>query len=313
MQPLTHHQIMTLVEPFARRGRHVDLAASNRVERRLVFKPTPHGDGLHETLTLEQPDDRFFRLTRQLRRDDGSGLQASLMAEGADAGMLLQRIDAVAAQRQFRAGDGLDTALSFRLDGGSAALILTETTTRLGDYTLACRVPRTRTMAAELELSAPADSAVALPEDLLAVIGWDWSPLRRGKPGVWTGKVRLRGKEPRRSSSAERKLERTLRHLVATLSRPPADFHALHAGARWVAALRRGIPLLTVAGMIGGVMMLPRAVVDEFSPLRLMMFNLPTLLLAVAFSMQELPRFEIPPWPRPLKPSDWPPLRGRSN
>lgn len=313
MQPLTHHQIMALVEPLARRGRHVDLAASNRVERRLVFKPTPHADGLHETLTLEHPDDRFFHLTRQLRRDDGSGLQASLMAEGTDAAVLLQRIDAVAAQRQFRAGGGVDTALSFRLDGGSEALILTQTTTRFGGYTLACRVPRTRTMAAELELSAPAGSSVALPDDLLAVIGWDWSPLRRGKPGVWTGKVRLRGKEPRRSSSAERKLERTLRHLVATLSRPPADFHALHAGARWGAALRRGIPLLTVAGMIGGVMMLPRAVVDDFSPLRLMMFNLPTLLLAVAFSMQELPRFEIPPWPRPLKPSDWPPLRGRSD
>jgi hypothetical protein len=52
--------------------------------------------------------------------------------------------------------------------------------------------------------------------------------------------------------------------------------------------------------------MLPRAALDDFSPLRMMMFNLPTLLLALAFSMQEMPRFEIPPWPRRLKDDDWP-------
>lgn len=307
MQPLTHHQIIGLAPPFTRRGRHVDLAASNRLERRIVFKAVEHA-ALRDTLELENPYDDYFCLTRRLQL--GGGLQARLMAEGSDAGELLQRIEAVAPQRQFSAAPGSMTALSFRLDG--AKLILTEATSQFGGYTLMTRVPRTKGMAAEFELSAPAASSVTLPEDLLAVIGWDWSPLRARKDS-WTGKVRLRGKEPRRSASAEAKLARTVQHLVATLSQPPAVFHQRYARARWGAALRRGIPLLTALGMIGGVSMLPRAALDDFSPLRMMLFNIPTLLLALAFSMQELPRFEIPPWPRRLDAAAWPLLQPSEN
>jgi hypothetical protein len=316
MQPLTHHQIIGLVEPFVRRGRHVDLAASNRLERWIVFKPVVLPDaaagraGLRELLKLEHPYDGFFRLTRRLECDDAPA--ASLVAEGADVGALLQRIEAVAPQRQFSTSADAVTALSFRLDapmrnapGAGAALVLTDAVSRFAGYTLSLRLPRTRSMAAELELAAPEGSTVVLPEDLLAVIGWDWSPLRARK-GTWTGKVRLRGKEPRRSASAEHKLQRTVRHLAATLQQPPGAFHARHAPARFGAALRRGIPSLAALGMIGGALMLPRTALEDFSPLRLMLFNLPTLLLALAFSMQELPRFEIPPWPRPLKATDWP-------
>ena len=36
--PLTHHDILALAEPFARRGRRVDLAASDRIARRVVFQ-----------------------------------------------------------------------------------------------------------------------------------------------------------------------------------------------------------------------------------------------------------------------------------
>jgi hypothetical protein len=311
MQPLTHHQIIGLIEPFTRRARHVDLAASNRQERRIVFKPTLHEGPpvLHETLELENAYDDHFVLTRGLQLH-GSELRASLMAEGRDAGELLQRVEAIAPQRQFNAAPGEMTALSFRLD--ATRLVLTEATAQFGGYTLHTRVPRVKSMAAEFELTAPAASIVTLPEDLLAVIGWDWSPLRARKEG-WTGKVRLRGKEPRRSASAEVKLARTVQHLVATLSQPPAAFHQQHARARWGAALRRGIPLLTAVGMIGGVSMLPRAALDDFSPLRMMLFNIPTLLLALAFSMQEMPRFEIPPWPRRLDDSAWPVLEPKES
>ena len=310
MQPLTHHQIIGLVEPFTRRGRHVDLGASNRLERRLVFKPIEHegSPSLRDTLELENPYDDYFCLTRRLQLE-GGGLRASLMAEGRDAAELLQRIEAVAPQRQFSAAPGSMTGLSFRLD--ARKLVLTEATSQFGGYTLHTRVPRTKGMAAEFELTAPEASPVTLPEDLLAVIGWDWSPLRASRVhrGTWTSKVRLRGKEPRRSASAEAKLARTAQHLVATLSQPPAAFHERYARARWGAALRRGIPTLTALGMIGGVSMLPRAALDDFSPLRMMLFNIPTLLLALAFSMQELPRFEIPPWPRRLDASAWPVLQ----
>jgi hypothetical protein len=314
MQPLTHHQIIGLVPPFTRRARHVDLAASNRQERRIVFKPVEHAGPplLRETLELENAYDDHFVLTRRLQLD-GSDLQASLTAEGRDAGLLLQCIEAIAPQRQFSAAPGAMTGLSFRLDATS--LILTEAVVQFGGYTLHTRVPRVKSMAAEFELTAPAAATVTLPEDLLAVIGWDWSPLRasRARKDSWTGKVRLRGKEPRRSASAEAKLARTVQHLVSTLAQPPGEFHERHARARWGAALRRGIPLLTALGMIGGVSMLPRAALDDFSPLRMMLFNIPTLLLALAFSMQEMPRFEIPPWPRRLDDAAWPVLEPKES
>ena len=35
--PLTHHEILGLVEAFSRSGRQVDLTASDRAARRLVF------------------------------------------------------------------------------------------------------------------------------------------------------------------------------------------------------------------------------------------------------------------------------------
>ena len=66
MQPLTHHQIIGLVEPFSRRARHVDMAASNRQERRIVFKPIDHAGPplLRDTLELENPYDGYFCLVR---------------------------------------------------------------------------------------------------------------------------------------------------------------------------------------------------------------------------------------------------------
>jgi hypothetical protein len=50
--PLTHHQIIELVEPFSRQGLHIDLAASDRLQRRLRFRSIePAGQPAHrETL-----------------------------------------------------------------------------------------------------------------------------------------------------------------------------------------------------------------------------------------------------------------------
>jgi hypothetical protein len=146
-----------------------------------------------------------------------------------------------------------------------------------------------------------------LPEDLLAVIGWDWAPLE-AKKDLWRSRLRLRGREPRRSRSAQVKFERTLHHLAAVMAQPPAAFQPQHARARWGAALRRAIPLLTVVGMFVGfgcLALVPRNDLEELGGLRILLFHLPTLMLAVAFSMQEMPRFEIPPLPRPLKSPAW--------
>ncbi|WP_119292228.1 hypothetical protein [Azohydromonas sediminis] len=72
---LTHHAVVALVEPFARGGRHVDLAACERRERRLLFKPpATAGDAgaPNETLRLEVLERGAYRLTRMLERRDGA-------------------------------------------------------------------------------------------------------------------------------------------------------------------------------------------------------------------------------------------------
>ena len=308
MQPLTHHQIIELVEPFTRRGRHVDLGASNRLERRLVFKPidvvgdTAGCGGLRETLTLENPYDHYFRLTRRWQHD--SGLQASLTAEGADAGALLQRIETVAPQRLFSSGPGFVTASSFSL---ADKMVLTEAVAQVMGYTLSLRVACT-SGPADVELMAPDGGDVALPEDLLAVIGWDWAPLLVQR-NLWASRLRLPRREPRRSASAEQGLQRTAQHLVSVLSQAPSAFHERHRKARWGAAFRRGIPSLAAIALLVGVgsfALLSRHEPGNVSPMLMIMFHVPTVLLALAFSLQESARFEIPPWPRRLKASAWP-------
>lgn len=348
MQPLTHHEILGLVGPFARRGRHVDLAATQRAERRLVFKAVDHPaaagglPALRESLVLENPHEGSYRLTRRvaLPAPGVAPWQATLHAEGEDPGVLLRQIETVPPQRHFTLGEGFVTAMSFRVDGWSRAsrsvagngegaegaegtggvndaegaqggviaaprLVLTEAAAQVGELTLNLRVPRVQGVAAEVEIAAVAPGALpVVPEDLLAVIGWDWAPLH-ARGGTWTSRIRLRGPEPRRSAAAEARLHRTVQHLAQVLAEPPASFHERFVGARWGVAFRRGIPLLTVAGLFAGIALMPPMDLEDASPLRMVIFHLPTLLLAAAFMMQELPRFEIPPWPRRLKTAAW--------
>ena len=67
---------------------------------------------------------------------------------------------------------------------------------------------------------------------------------------------------------------------------------------------RRSIPLLTPLALVVAVLSLPRFDV-EASPLWVLMYHVPTLLIALAFLLQELPAFEIPPWPRPRREPAW--------
>lgn len=313
--PLTHHDILGLVEPFTRRGRHVDLAASNRMERRLVFKPVVHGgDGpslltLRETLQLDSPGPDSFVLTRTVRLD--CGLQASLQATGAHPGELLAGMEAIPPQSQFRSGTGFVTAHSHRLEanaggapGSAAALRLTQAEAHVEGLTLVMKVPAVHGYPADLTLHAAPAGSIELPQDMLAVLGWDWARLDRAGEG-WTSTLGLHGKEPERSRRAERQLEKTVLHLARTLAQPPAQFHARFTAARWAVALRHAIPLLTVVGLVGGALAVPRLGIQQDSAFRMLMFNGPPLLLALGVCMKEMPRFEIPRWPRASRAASW--------
>jgi hypothetical protein len=306
--PLTHHDILGLVEPFSRRGRHLDLAASCRLQRRLAFKAVEHAaspgetPALHETLQLDCHGPASFKLLRTLTGP--AGLQASLQASGPDPGALLAAVEAVTPAQQFVQGDGFCLARCHVLPS-TGGLLMTRGLAQIGGLRLTLNVPDARGVAAELTLGVMHGDALDLPEDLLAVLGWNWTRLVPERQG-WTSKLRLPRDPFYRSRDAQAALDLAAAHLARTLAEPPGRYHDTHLAARRLAVLRRSIPALTglvllaVVGTaasqsdghnLGGGMML--------------LYHLPTAVLAGAFCLQELPRFEIPPLPRRSDAPDW--------
>jgi hypothetical protein len=315
--PLTHHEILSLVEPFTRRGRHVDLAASDRIERRLLFKPIDYLEeatelrGVREVLMLENPKSERYRLVRTLHHP--CGLDSELQVEGGEPGDLLAWIEAIPPQRHFRSKPGFRIARSYLLEttgvapaGASTArrLILTRGAAQVQGLTLKMKAQTGRGMPAELELGTNPGDTLELPEDMLAVIGWDWRRLGRVKHG-WKSTLRLRGKEPDRSRDAEVKLTRTVEHLAETLDDSPARYHERLASARWNVAFRRALPLLIGLSLIFGAPAIQFLELSEGSLLRMLIFHSPPLLMVLFFSMKEMPRIEIPPFPKPLTAVAW--------
>lgn len=309
--PLSHHEILGLVEPFTRHGRHVDLAGSDRLQRRIAFKPLDH-DGaatgalpLRETLQLESLGTGTFRLTRTLTAR--GGLQATLLAMGSQPVDLLAGVEAIAAQRQFRAGPGFLIARCYELKPAPSVedgLILTSGVVRLDGLTLTLTVSPVRGVSGDLALAPTTDETLDLPQDLLAVLGWDWTRLVPHKDG-WKSKVRLRGRAAQRTRRALAALDAAAEHLATTLAQPPARYHEQHLSARWGVVFRRAIPSLTAISLIATVILLPRFAVDENPGLWMLMYHVPTVLLALSFCLQELPQFEVPPLPRKPTSSSW--------
>lgn len=314
--PLTHHELLALAAPFVRRGHAVDLAACDRSARQLLFKPQAGpGNGaretpLQQTLRLDCSRDGRFVLTRVLAHP--SGLQATLQLGGTQAELLLDALDTVPPTGQFEHGEGYVLALSYEVldDAGVQArplpLFLCRGQVRLGllSLELKLRMPGFRSVAGDLELTPAEGLQLDLPEDLLAVQGWDWTRLERRGDG-WTSKLRLRGKALRRSRTAEAALGQAAQHLARVLAEPPAHFHHRHRLARWGAMLRRGIPTFTALGMIGGALLLPKLADTRHAGVWMALHYLPIALLALSFSLQELPQFEIPRWPRRLRQPGW--------
>ncbi len=307
--PLTHHQILGLVEPFTRSGRQLDLAASDRLDRRLDFKPRllPGSDSsgaLTETLHLECHESGNHRLTRRLAPADGPS--ATLQATGSDLARLLAQVEAVPAARQFDAGTGWRIARSHDLvaAAGAPVLVFRQGVLQLDGLQLTLSVMDVKNVAGDITLRAAPGERLALPEDLLAVLGWNWVRLVPGTDG-WTSKLRLRQRGPARSAAAEAALGQAARHLARVLAAPPAQFHAQWRGARWGVVLRRSIPSLTALGLVVGALLLPRITGNELSGVWMALHYVPIAVLALSFTLQELARFEIPPLPRRLKAAQW--------
>jgi hypothetical protein len=313
LNPLTHHEILELVAPFARRGRHVDLAATDRLQRRVVFKPLKHparqhpahqpesGDSLQlrETLTLEDLGSGAHRLTRILSPDTGP--DARLEAEGLDPGELLARIQDVPLQRQFQHTAGVTIALSFRLTSG--AMTLTCGMAQVAGVTVKLDASIPRGPAAISFATAPGE-ALELPQDALAVLGGRWSRLRRSGEG-WAAELQLSRREPRRSRDAEAAIDSAVMHIARVLEEPPHRFHERWVVARWRVFVRRIVPLAACVALIVCAAAVPKLHLAESSGLRMLILNSPPILMILFFCLREVPIVEIPPVPRRSTAASW--------
>ena len=320
--PLSHHEVLQLVEPFTRCGLHVDLQASRRQDRRLVFQSEDHDadagtPALTETLVLEQPGPGRCKLTRRLLWRDVAehpgGLEATLEVWGAQPAELLRQVQGIAPALHFGRGDGWVVFRDYTLPAGAsdaASLQLVRGMAFVDGLRLSLTLPATRRIAADLALSAPQGTAPELPEDLLAVLGWDWARLLKERQG-WTSKLRLRGSPARRSAAAVAALDRAAAHLARTLAGTPGQFHDQHVAARRLVTLRRAIPALTGLALlvsVAGMALAPRLGTPDQLGAWILLFHLPTALFALSFCLQELPRLEVPPWPRRSSLPSWRPM-----
>lgn len=305
LPPLTHHEILARIGPFARRGRSVDLDASDRARREIAFRPFDRPAGgdlpaLRETMHLDLSDPDRARLTRELTAPDG--LTARLQAEGADAARLLDRVEAVPAERQLLRIDGCAIGLQHRLDGD--ILLLREAEARLPGLRLRMTVTGVSGYPAELELLPASGTAPSFPSDLLAVQGRAWgrlTPVQRG----WLGSVMLRGADARRSADAEAMLAQAVAHLRQTLSEPPAGFHRRHRAARWRLAVREMLPMSVGLAVVALALELQRQGPERASVLALLANVAPPLLMMLYFLRREMPHIGLPRVPRHLPPNAW--------
>ena len=315
MKPLSHHEILGWIEPFARRGLQADLGASDRLAGKLTFRPQRYTLAVagapaieaSAVLQLERLEYGGFRLTRRLDLPDG--LVATLAAEGEDAGTLIADLERVPVERQQLSGPGFVLAFDHEVVPGSGdpgtRLRLSRAHARLDGFRVELDVSGTaKGLPGKLDIKAVPLRAVELPEDLLAVLGWSWTRLT-AYGDAWRAELRLRGEGLPRGQQAEARLVEAVRHLAATFAEPPTRFHERQRAARWRVTLRRAVPLLVCLLLVAAAASVRKLGLDDDAMLRMIIFNVPPLLMVAVFCLPELPRIEIPPLPKRLVAAAW--------
>jgi hypothetical protein len=209
-----------------------------------------------------------------------------------------------AAPAAEASAEAADADLLIETADGPLRPVIVAGAARIGPVLLELKAERFNGLPAELKLRTDAGGKLKLPEDLLAVIGWQHRPLRRIVT-YWRGAIRVAPREPARTADIERELGRTVAHVAETLAEPPARFHERHAGARWRVAYQRALPLLILLAISAASPSIRYLHLEDGSILRLLIFHAPPLMLLSFFLMREMPRFEIPPLPRRLVQQDW--------
>ncbi|MFM7507525.1 MAG: hypothetical protein ACKO3M_13420 [Rubrivivax sp.] len=308
--PLSHHAILALVAPFSAAGWALDLPASDRAARRLVFKPVAHAAGathpaLTETRELRDTP-RGWQLLRHLQpeRDVAlpSEMTAEVVAEDGEPAELLAAAAAIAPGDLFTAEGA---ALVLRCRPGHPPQ-LRAAQAQVAGLRVACTVSGVKGYPMQLVLKRAEGDARRLPDDLFEVLGGAWSrlvPLRTG----WESSVMLRGQGAERSADARARLALSLAHLAGVLAASPALFHQRFRARRWRIGLLRGGPLSLGVAVVA-VAFAVRGTGGQAEAMLGALANLvPPLLMALFFMRREMPRIELPRLPRSPPASSWQP------
>lgn len=321
---LTHHDIMSLVAPFAAAGLRVDLAASDRAARVLKFLPIEHAAGeiaafaVRETLLLDASLTGLYLLTRQMDPLTGTAaadavvpMPATCEAFGGEPIELLHQINSVSPARHFEMVAGTVVSRNYEIipavnDNkkaiGDSVTVLVGARAQCQGVLLKFTCEHDDPLKVELSPSHP--GRLRVPQDILAVLGKSWRAVY-DYGDHWRSTIRIDRTEPMRTTEAEQRIADALTHLAQTLAAPPEMFHPRHRPDRWRVMFRRLIPLAGCAALIGAALLVGQFPIGDGSVLQMLVFHAPPLLLIGLFLFRELPRFEVPPIPRKLRYAQW--------
>jgi hypothetical protein len=235
--------------------------------------------------------------------------------DGSDAGRLAEQVELFPLERLLGIENGVPVARNYRIEPESSSKpgaqskfrpSLRGAEARLPGLTLVFDAQTGFNIPAEMRLLPAPGYAFEPPDDLLAVLGRAWRPLRSIKQG-YKCNLGLTAKEPRHTSEAEAKLERTVRHLTRTLAAPPSQFHRRFARARWRVMARKASGALIVVGALVSGPMLLMIDLPNRSIWRFLAWNMPTVLMIGIFIFPDVPSLRIPARPRPLPDTAWTP------
>ena len=149
--------------------------------------------------------------------------------------------------------------------------------------------------------SVPEPSLPDVPDDVLAILGNQWRPLRPRGDHFRTV-LRQLGRPPRRAELADGHFRSAVSHLHGVLATPAQSYHARFQRQRRAVYLRRLRPVLLLLGIFALMPILYVAVVHGGMTLHPLMLGLTPLLMvaAIALSVREIPVMEWPDWPSPL-------------
>ncbi|MFK7859498.1 MAG: hypothetical protein AB8B64_11765 [Granulosicoccus sp.] len=145
-----------------------------------------------------------------------------------------------------------------------------------------------------------------LPDDILAILGPQWRPLRY-QGDHWKGVLRQLSKLESRTTRAEKFIDQALEHLSDILNTHPNSYQAVYGKARWQVYIRRLQPVMVFIGILALMPISWLFVSSGAMTIHPLALGLTPLLMVgvVVLTAREIPVMEIPPRPTTLPSSAW--------